>query len=96
MLDDIRRCCVIVLAAIAAYHNSFSGPFIFDDEVVAENPTIHRLWPIWGPLFPPDDFCYATDRRPVTNLSLAINYAVGGTNVFGDHARIWRFTFWPG
>lgn len=74
----------IVLAALATYHNSFSGPFIFDDVVVAENLTIHRLWPIWETLFPPDKG-FATDRRPVTNLSLAVNYALGGTSVRGYH-----------
>jgi len=72
---------LIVLAAIGAYHNSFSGPFIFDDAVIRSNPTILRLWPVWVPLFPPDDRGYATDRRPVTNLSLAFNYALCGTRV---------------
>jgi tetratricopeptide (TPR) repeat protein len=76
---------VIVLAAIGTYQNSFSGPFILDDAVIAENPAIHRLWPIWVPLFPPDDQGYATDRRPMTNLSLAINYGLGGTRVPGYH-----------
>ena len=39
---------IIVLAGLLAYHNSFGGPFIFDDRPsIPENPTIRRLWPIW-------------------------------------------------
>ena len=39
---------VICLAILAAYHNSFLGPFVFDDEpAVLDNPTIRQLWPVW-------------------------------------------------
>ena len=76
---------LIVLAAIGTYHNSLLGPFIFDDLAIIANPTIHQFRPIWAPLFPPDDKGLATDRRPVANLSLAINYALDGTNVVGYH-----------
>jgi hypothetical protein len=32
---------VLVLAALSAYHNSFGGPFIFDDDSsIKDNPTI--------------------------------------------------------
>ena len=46
---------VIVLAALAAYHNSFTAPFVFDDaESIAHNPTIARLWPPGPGKAPPD------------------------------------------
>ena len=39
---------LIVAAAAAAYSNSFSGPFIFDDlGSIPENPSIRQLWPPW-------------------------------------------------
>jgi tetratricopeptide (TPR) repeat protein len=77
---------VILVAALAAYHNSFRGPLIFDDVAsIAGNPTVCRLWPIWPVLLTPlGDL--AVCRRPVANLSVAINYALGGTDVWGYHA----------
>ncbi len=45
---------VVVLAITAAYFNSFSGPFVFDDlPSIPNNRTIRQLWPIWAPLSPP-------------------------------------------
>jgi Flp pilus assembly protein TadD len=75
---------VLIVAGLLAYHNSFTGPFIFDDAPsIRENPTIRHLWPIWRPLSPPR---WATvDGRPIVNLSLAINYALGGLDVRGYH-----------
>ena len=76
---------LIVLAAVLAYRDSFSGPFIFDDEhSIQQNPTIGRLWPIWKPLCPPNHGETVTGR-PLLNLSFAVNYAVGGLNVRGYH-----------
>jgi protein O-mannosyl-transferase len=76
---------VIVLAAVAAYHNGFAGQFIFDDSVsITENPTIRHLWPIWNVLSPPATA--GVGGRPVVNLSLAVNYALGGRTVQGYHA----------
>src|SRR4051812_34996201 len=77
---------VIVLAGIAAYHNSLSGPFIFDDpSSIISNPTIRSLWPPWVPLSPPNA-AITVQGRPVLNFSLALNYALGGTNPWGYHA----------
>jgi len=77
---------LIVLAAVAAYHNSFAGPFIFDDTAsIVENRTIRQLWPIWPVLSPPCNG-ETVGGRPLLNLSLAINYAVGGLEVRGYHA----------
>jgi hypothetical protein len=38
---------IIVVAGLLAYHNSFGGPFIFDDtSSIVENSYIRQLWPI--------------------------------------------------
>jgi tetratricopeptide (TPR) repeat protein len=76
---------IIAAAGLSAYHNSFRGPFIFDDVGnILENPRIRHLWSIWETLSPPRDSGIA--GRPVINLSLAVNYAFGGTRVWGYHA----------
>jgi protein O-mannosyl-transferase len=76
---------VIIGAALAAYHNSFHGPFVFDDATsIVTNPTIRKLWPITAPLSPPLANVTA-QGRPILNLSLAINYSIGGTAVEGYH-----------
>jgi len=78
---------VVVAAGLLAYHNSFTGPFLFDDVAsIPENPTIQRLWPIWRCLLPPHRGGITVEGRPIINLSLAINYALGGYHVWGYHA----------
>ncbi|HXC02722.1 MAG TPA: tetratricopeptide repeat protein [Opitutaceae bacterium] len=78
----------IVLATLAAYFNSFSGPFVFDDVPgIKENPSIHHLW---QSLIPPHetrrDSGLPVAGRPIVNLSLAVNYAFGGLDPWGYHA----------
>jgi protein O-mannosyl-transferase len=76
---------LVVAAGLLAYHNSFTGPFLFDDlRSIPENQTIRHLWPIWQPLSPPHRT--SVDGRPLIKLSLAVNYAIGGTAVQGYHA----------
>ena len=78
---------LVVAAALLAYHNSFTGPFIFDDaQSIQQNPTIRHLWPIWDALSPPHWGGITVEGRPLVNLSLAINYALGGYHVWGYHA----------
>ena len=78
-------CIAIAVAVFAAYANSFSGPFVFDDQLsIVENPTIQRL--SWGALFPPRGQGLTVEGRPLLNLSLALNHAVSGTNVWSYHA----------
>src|ERR1017187_562616 len=78
---------LVIAAGLLAYCNSFTGPFIFDDlDSIQENPTIRHLWPIWQPLSPPHRGGIAVEDRPLINLSLAINYALGGSDVWGYHA----------
>ncbi|MEK7755821.1 MAG: hypothetical protein AAB385_01260, partial [Planctomycetota bacterium] len=70
----------VLLAAVvaAAYSNSFSGAFLFDDLYhIVENERILQLWPPWDLL---------TVERPVVEFSLAVNYALGGLNPWGYHA----------
>jgi tetratricopeptide (TPR) repeat protein len=74
--------CTIVLLAvgITAYINSFHGIFIFDDLDVPKNLSIRTLWPPWGALFD-----VANVSRPLIGLSLAINYAISGLDVWSYH-----------
>jgi len=70
---------------MAAYHNSFSGPFIFDDgESIKDNPNIRRLWPIWQAMWSPPN--RTVSGRPVVSLSLAVNYQLSRLNVWSYHA----------
>ena len=76
----------LALVALAAYHNSFSGPFIFDDEtsILTENASIREIGRITEVLSPVATA--GVGGRPLVNLSLAINYALGGDRVWGYHA----------
>ncbi|HUI07439.1 MAG TPA: tetratricopeptide repeat protein [Verrucomicrobiae bacterium] len=77
---------VVAVAGWLAYSDSFSGAFFHDDPgSILDNPTIRHLWPIWGPLLPLHGGSTVAGR-PLANLSLAINYALGGYNVWGYHA----------
>jgi hypothetical protein len=76
----------LVGAILAAYHNSFSGPFVFDDgAAILGNPTIRHLSDLGSVLSPPRESGQTVGGRPLVNLSLAINYALGGTSVRGYH-----------
>jgi len=73
----------LALAVVAAYGNSFKGPFVFDDVTgIEQNLTIRHLA---SALFPPLG-ALSVSGRPVLNLSLALNYAVSGTKVWSYHA----------
>ncbi|HTX67334.1 MAG TPA: tetratricopeptide repeat protein [Opitutaceae bacterium] len=86
-LPALVAAAVIVLAALVAWHNSLSAPFIFDDEaVIQENPTIRHLGDLGTVLSPPAvGGGSGVTGRPVVNLSLALNYALGGLDVRGYH-----------
>ena len=76
---------LIIAAGIGAYHNSLQGPFIFDDvSCILDNPHIRHLWPIWDAMSTHTES--AVNGRPVVCLTLAVNYALGGLNVWGYHA----------
>lgn len=70
---------VLFLLGALAYSNSFSGSFHFDDfGSITKNADIRNIWGlcrIWN--FWPTRF--------ITYLSVALNYKLGGLNVFGYH-----------
>jgi tetratricopeptide (TPR) repeat protein len=77
---------LIALATGAVYHRIFSVPFLFDDfNGITLNTTIRHLWPPWEVLRTPQGTGSATEGRPFANLSLAFNYAIGGTDPRGYH-----------
>jgi len=70
---------VVVGAGLAAYADSFRGAFRLDDlHRIVDNPQIRHLWPPWQVM--------AGTSRPLVELSLAVNYALGGLDVWGYHA----------
>ena len=69
----------ILAAGSLAYSNSFAGVFLFDDNwSIVDNSNIRTLNNPWEVI--------VNSRRPVLNLSLAVNYAVGELDVWGYHA----------
>lgn len=77
---------LIAVSAVVAYRNSFSGPYIFDDITsIPYNRSIHHLWPPWSVLFPAIHGEATINGRPLSNLSFALNYAVGSSAVWGFH-----------
>jgi len=76
---------LIIIAGLWAWHNSLRGPFIFDDlPSIPENRHVHHLWPMGMAMSAPPSSPVA--GRPVVCLTLALNYAMGGLNVWGYHA----------
>ncbi len=76
---------IIAAAVVAVYWNSFSGAMVLDDlGWIRDNASIHRLSSIGDVLFPHN--MGALGGRPLVSLSLAINYAIGGTDPAGYHA----------
>jgi len=73
---------LILLAGLWAYQNSFVAPFVLDDRrTIVENLRIQDLGKPWQII--------RGTVRPVTNLTLAFNYALGGLNVWGYHLVNW-------
>ena len=62
----------------AAYQNSLSSRSFDDEGYITNNRSIRHLWPIWSALSHGDN---SVAGRPLFNLSLALNYAFGGTDV---------------
>lgn len=73
---------LVALCGIAAYANSLWGVFVFDDvHEILENPAVHRLWPLWTPMFGGRHLA----ARPLPYLSFAIDHAVWGDDPTGYH-----------
>lgn len=80
-----RPGALLVLAVLVAHANGLRGPFVFDDaSSIATNPTIRHLWALSDVLAGPVTNVTA-QGRPLLNLSLAINYAISGTEVWSYH-----------
>ena len=69
---------LLVLAGILVYMNSLSAPFILDDTYRIESNTSIRQWSDLHEVL-------GNTSRPMVNLTLAVNYALGGLNVTGYH-----------
>jgi len=68
---------LLILAAGVVYANSLDGALMYDNVPhIVENDRIRTLFPPWHLL---------SHRRPVVELSLAINYALGGLEPWGYH-----------
>ncbi len=79
--------CILLLVTItlAAYTNSLSGHFVFDDSnTIANNPDIRSLWPLSKVMF--SSRKSSIHARPIPALSLALNYALFGDHTAGYHA----------
>jgi len=75
--STIGLALLLILAALLAYANSFSGAFVFDDSQILDTPQIHHLFPLSNVV--------TNTNRPLLNLSLALNYELDGINVTGYH-----------
>jgi tetratricopeptide (TPR) repeat protein len=76
---------ILMLIGLLVYANSFQGVMLFDDiDAIILNSSIQKPWPISEVLNPPAQSPMA--GRPVVNLTLAFNYALGGLEPRGYHA----------
>lgn len=69
--------CLLCLFVAVAYHNTFAGVFLFDDHTgIVQNRTIRTFD---AAIFSDRNaYPIAYRRRPVVNLTYALNYAIGG------------------
>ncbi len=68
---------VLSLATAAAYSNSLSATFVFDDRPhIFANERIKTVFPLSTTL---------SGRRPVVDFTLAVNHAIGGLDPTGYH-----------
>lgn len=76
---------LIVAAVFAVYANSMRAPFLFDDTAaILHNESIRSLWS--PKIFsPPGGLGETTGGRPLLNASLAVNYAISGTDTWSYH-----------
>ena len=76
---------VVILAILLAYRGSYDGPFLFDDVLsIPLNPTLRDLHDLRQVLSPPG-YGFTVQGRPLLNLTLAVNVALGGLDVQGFH-----------
>ena len=82
---ETRCILLLIILTLAAYSNSFSGQFIFDDlQAIVFNPNIHSLWPLDKVMF--QSRASTIQGRPLSALSFAVSYVLFGTRMAGYHA----------
>src|SRR3954469_24280727 len=75
----------LVLVVLAAYWNSFGGPFVFDDvPAIRDNASIRNWGDLRRVLSPPERT--TVSGRPVVNASFALSHALSATDMRGHHA----------
>lgn len=73
---------IIILLGVSIYSNSIQAPFVFDDiPAIVGNASIRCFTPLFDPLHPPP----CIGGRPLTNMTLALNHAISGENVWSYH-----------
>ena len=83
-MSGVWRIAAIVAVILAAYSNSFRGPFVIDDQAsVVQNPDIRDLTRLDRVLAPRSDSPVA--GRPLVNLTFAADYALHELEVTGYH-----------
>ena len=74
---------VVMVCGLAAYLNSFSGPFVYDDILsINLNPRLRSLTPDVRPTASPNSL----SGRPVSEWTFQIDYWMGELNVGVYHA----------
>lgn len=77
----------LLLLTLLAYANTFGVPFVFDDiPAVVENTSIRDLSALGTVLSPQEQGGLTVSGRPLVNLSLAVNHALTGQQVWSYHA----------
>jgi tetratricopeptide (TPR) repeat protein len=75
----------LVASILIVYSDGLGGPFVFDDvPAILQNESIRSRWPLWAVLLPPAGT--TVSGRPVLNLTLSLNEALGGYAAWGYHA----------
>jgi tetratricopeptide (TPR) repeat protein len=84
LLTPVQRVAIAIgMLTLLAYMDSFSGLYLFDDGgAIIDNPTIRHFSTSLEPI--PNGT--PVSGRPLVNLTFAINYAMGGLEVWGYHA----------
>jgi len=76
---------LLLLFGGLAYVRSYGTPFFFDDvSAIVENPHIRQIWPLSESMSWPSQSPLA--GRPIPAFTLAINYAISGSDVWSYHA----------
>ena len=81
-IQPLWAALLLILAGVLVYANGINAPFVWDDDTsIVRNDSIRQLG---SALMPPPET--PVTGRPLPNLTLALNYALGGVEPFGYHA----------